>query len=252
MRIHVEKFRGITNLDLRLFVDEDNTPRAVISGAPAVGKTTLLDAIALAAGRSSLMRWSQTPDEWEYMPALFDKDGGRIMDHLRVVYLTDARHHTTLERTSYIGRLYAKATADKRARLLEFLTPFFSYPPHSENVLRMLRAELDKPSDDLVSARFARFGSCASALLILGGALAFLDEPPHLVLIDEPEQHLPPMLQRVLLRQLQTLAPASQLIVTSNAEKILESALHAETIYLAHDNDPAVLARAALPVEDAK
>ena len=83
-----------------------------------------------------------------------------------------------------------------------------------------------------------RLSSGQVALFAFVGPLVFRDEPPDLVLIDEPEQHMHAQWQRVLLGSLQALCPESQLFVATHSTEILESALSYERFILAREADP--------------
>jgi hypothetical protein len=68
--------------------------------------------------------------------------------------------------------------------------------------------------------------------LALAAALCARDTPPDLVLLDEPERHLPPDWQARLLPALRQAVPQAQLVVASHAEPIAASVLAYERLPL--------------------
>lgn len=70
------------------------------------------------------------------------------------------------------------------------------------------------------------------AVLALAAALCAREAPPDLVLLDEPEQSLPPDWQVRLLPALREVVPQAQLIVATHAEPIAASVLAYERIAL--------------------
>lgn len=70
------------------------------------------------------------------------------------------------------------------------------------------------------------------AVLALAAALCVREVPPDLVLLDEPEQGLPPDWQARLLPVLREVVPQAQLIVATHAEPIAASVLAYERIAL--------------------
>jgi predicted ATP-dependent endonuclease of OLD family len=83
-----------------------------------------------------------------------------------------------------------------------------------------------------------RFSSGQLALFAFAGRLIFRDRPADVVLIDEPEQHMHPQWQRLLLGALRELSPTTQFVVATHSLEILNSALSTERFLLLRDNDP--------------
>ncbi|WP_437957044.1 AAA family ATPase [Sorangium sp. So ce119] len=83
-----------------------------------------------------------------------------------------------------------------------------------------------------------RLSSGQVALFAFAGPLVFRDAPTDVLLIDEPEQHLHVQWQRLLLPALRELSPATQIIVATHSEAILDSALSFERFILVEDEDP--------------
>lgn len=93
-----------------------------------------------------------------------------------------------------------------------------------------------------------RLSSGQLGILAFAGPIIFRDQPPDIVLIDEPEQHLHVRWQREILGALRALSPATQYIIATHSEEILDSALSYERFLLGTDDDP----RAALADSDAR
>lgn len=83
-----------------------------------------------------------------------------------------------------------------------------------------------------------RLSSGQIALFAFAGPLIFRDVPAHLILIDEPEQHLHVQWQRLLLPALRDLSPGSQFLVATHSVDILKSVLSYERFLLVEDGDP--------------
>ncbi len=88
-----------------------------------------------------------------------------------------------------------------------------------------------------------RLSSGQLGILAFAGPIIFRDQPPDIVLIDEPEQHLHVRWQREILPALRALSPTTQYVVATHSEEILSAALAEERFILVGEGDPrAVLA----------
>ena len=83
-----------------------------------------------------------------------------------------------------------------------------------------------------------RLSSGQLSLFAFAGPLIFRDAPADIVLLDEPEQHMHPSWQKLLLGALRDLSPQSQFIVATHSLDILESAMNHERHLLLRNDDP--------------
>jgi hypothetical protein len=83
-----------------------------------------------------------------------------------------------------------------------------------------------------------RLSSGQMELFALAGPIIFRDQPPDIVLIDEPEHHMHVQWQRHLVSALRELSPGTQFIIATHSEEILDAALSYERFILVDDDDP--------------
>ena len=83
-----------------------------------------------------------------------------------------------------------------------------------------------------------RLSSGQVILFAFAGPLIFRDQSADVVLIDEPEQHLHPSWQRLLIDALRELSPESQFIVATHSLEILDSVCSSERHLLLAEDDP--------------
>jgi predicted ATPase len=82
------------------------------------------------------------------------------------------------------------------------------------------------------------------ALLLFALPLVVRKQPPDIFVIDEPEQHLHVQWQRLIVPFLCTLSPATQFIVATQSEEVLDSVLQSEQRLLLHSSDPRAVRQA--------
>lgn len=76
------------------------------------------------------------------------------------------------------------------------------------------------------------------SLFAFAEPLIFSEQPPDLVLIDEPERHMHVQWQRALLPALRELTPTTQFVVATHSAEIMESVASYEVLYLLPKGDP--------------
>jgi energy-coupling factor transporter ATP-binding protein EcfA2 len=110
-------------------------------------------------------------------------------------------------------------------------------PEGVTSVAEVRRLALNRPMPRVIT--LAQLSAGQLALFSFIGPLIFRQEEEYpLVLIDEPERHLHPSWQRVLLPALRELSPRSQFIVATHSMEILESAMSYERHLLLRNDDP--------------
>jgi energy-coupling factor transporter ATP-binding protein EcfA2 len=77
-----------------------------------------------------------------------------------------------------------------------------------------------------------RLSSGQIALLTFAAPLLFREEPPDIILVDEPEQHLHVQWQRAMVDAIAEMCPTSQVVVATHSEDILRAALSYERFIL--------------------
>ncbi len=81
-----------------------------------------------------------------------------------------------------------------------------------------------------------RLSSGQVALFAFAGPLVFRDEPPEIVLVDEPEQHMHVLWQQLFVGLLRTIAPTAQLILATHSPEILRSVRSDQRFMLVPDS----------------
>jgi energy-coupling factor transporter ATP-binding protein EcfA2 len=110
--------------------------------------------------------------------------------------------------------------------------------PQDVTSLAMARGLAQERTDIPPILPIDRLSSGQLALFALAGPLIFRDVLADVVVIDEPEQHMHPKWQRVILGALRELSPESQFIVATHSLDVLDSALSTERHLLLRDEDP--------------
>jgi energy-coupling factor transporter ATP-binding protein EcfA2 len=110
--------------------------------------------------------------------------------------------------------------------------------PPDVTSLAMARNLAKDRSDIPTLIPLERLSSGQVALFTFAGPLIFRDEPADVVLIDEPEQHLHPSWQRLLVDALRQLSPESQFIIATHSLEILDSVCSYERHLLLAEDDP--------------